>query len=215
MCGLQPRIMTLDIVDSKNKKVGSLDVKDEVFGAKVNTNLIWESVVHQNASERRGTHATKTRGLVRGSGRKPWRQKGTGRARVGEVRSPLWRTGGTVFGPQPRSYGYALPKKVSRGALRAAVAQRMQTGALVVVNELALAEMKTKLAVELLEGLGANGKTLLVDVKPNEKLLRSVRNLPAITIVATQSLTARDVVDAPRLVVTKAAIERLQEVLES
>ncbi len=215
MCGLQPRIMTLDIVDSKNKKVGSLDVKDEVFGAKVNTNLIWESVVHQNASERRGTHATKTRGLVRGSGRKPWRQKGTGRARVGEVRSPLWRTGGTVFGPQPRSYGYALPKKVSRGALRAAVAQRMQTGALVVVNELALAEMKTKLAVELLEGLGANGKTLLVDVKPNENLLRSVRNLPAITIVATQSLTARDVVDAPRLVVTKAAIERLQEVLES
>lgn len=215
MCGLQPRIMTLDIVDSKNKKVGSLDVKDEVFGAKVNTNLIWESVVHQNASERRGTHATKTRGLVRGSGRKPWRQKGTGRARVGEVRSPLWRTGGTVFGPQPRSYGYALPKKVSRGALRAAVAQRMQTGALVVVNELALAEMKTKLAVELLEGLGANGKTLLVDVKPNENLLRSVRNLPAITIVATQSLTARDVVAAPRLVVTKAAIERLQEVLES
>ena len=215
MCGLQPRIMTLDIVDSKNKKVGSLDVKDEVFGAKVNTNLIWESVVHQNASERRGTHATKTRGLVRGSGRKPWRQKGTGRARVGEVRSPLWRTGGTVFGPQPRSYGYALPKKVSRGALRAAVAQRMQTGALVVVNELALAEMKTKLAVELLEGLGANGKTLLVDVKPNENILRSVRNLPAITIVATQSLTARDVVDAPRLVVTKAAIERLQEVLES
>ncbi len=215
MCGLQPRIMTLDIVDSKNKKVGSLDVKDEVFGAKVNTNLIWESVVHQNASERRGTHATKTRGLVRGSGRKPWRQKGTGRARVGEVRSPLWRTGGTVFGPQPRSYGYALPKKVSRGALRAAVAQRMQAGALVVVNELALAEMKTKLAVELLEGLGANGKTLLVDVKPNENLLRSVRNLPAITIVATQSLTARDVVDAQRLVVTKAAIERLQEVLES
>ena len=215
MCGLQPRIMTLDIVDSKNKKVGSLDVKDEVFGAKVNTNLIWESVVHQNASERRGTHATKTRGLVRGSGRKPWRQKGTGRARVGEVRSPLWRTGGTVFGPQPRSYGYALPKKVSRGALRAAVAQRMQTGALVVVNELALAEMKTKLAVELLEGLGANGKTLLVDVKLNENILRSVRNLPAITIVATQSLTARDVVDAPRLVVTKAAIERLQEVLES
>ena len=207
--------MTLDIVDSKNKKVGSLDVKDEVFGAKVNTNLIWESVVHQNASERRGTHATKTRGLVRGSGRKPWRQKGTGRARVGEVRSPLWRTGGTVFGPQPRSYGYALPKKVSRGALRAAVAQRMQTGALVVVNELALAEMKTKLAVELLEGLGANGKTLLVDVKLNENILRSVRNLPAITIVATQSLTARDVVDAPRLVVTKAAIERLQEVLES
>ena len=119
------------------------------------------------------------------------------------------------FGPQPRSYGYALPKKVSRGALRAAVAQRMQTGALVVVNELALAEMKTKLAVELLEGLGANGKTLLVDVKLNENILRSVRNLPAITIVATQSLTARDVVDAPRLVVTKAAIERLQEVLES
>ena len=207
--------MTLDVVNNENEKVGSLDVKDEVFGGRVNTHLIWESVVHQNASQRRGTHATKTRGFVRGSGRKPWRQKGTGRARVGEVRSPLWRKGGTVFGPQPRCYDYALPRKVARGALRAAIAQRMQAGTLIVVNELALAEINTKLAVELLEGLGAHGKTLFVDVKPDENLVRSARNLTAVRVLATGRLTARDVVDTPRLIATRAAVERLQEVLGS
>jgi large subunit ribosomal protein L4 len=207
--------MTLDVVNRENEKVGSLDVKDEVFGSRVNTHLIWESVVHQNASQRRGTHATKTRGLVRGSGRKPWRQKGTGRARVGEARNPLWRKGGTVFGPQPRRYDYALPRKVARGALRAAIAQRMQAGTLIVVNELALAEINTKLAVELLEGLGAHGKTLLVDVKPDENLVRSARNLAAVRVLATGQLTARDVVDIPRLIATRAAVERLQEVLGS
>ena len=165
--------MTLDVVNGENEKVGSLEVKDEVFGGRVNTEVIWESVVHENASQRRGTHATKNRGLVRGSGRKPWRQKGTGRARVGAVRSPLWRKGGTVFGPQPRSYGYMLPSKVTRGALRAALAQRMQTGRLVVVNELAIPEISTKLAVELLDRLGAQGKTLLVDVKPDDNLVLS------------------------------------------
>ena len=111
--------MTLDVVDLRNEKVGSLELSDEVFGGRVNTGVIWEAVVHQGACEHRGTHSTKTRGLVSGTGKKPWRQKGTGRARVGEARNPLWRGGGTVFGPQPRSYAYRLPKKVIRGALRA------------------------------------------------------------------------------------------------
>src|SRR5881398_1978217 len=112
--------MQLDVVNSDNKKVGAVTVSDEVFGGKVKMDLIWEAVVHTNAAKRRGTHMTKNRALVSGSGKKPWRQKGTGRARVGEIRNPLWRKGGTVFGPQPRSYDYALPRKVERGALRGA-----------------------------------------------------------------------------------------------
>src|SRR6187399_2749300 len=120
--------MTLDVVNGENKKVGSVDVNDAVFAGPVKRDLIWESVVRANAAERRGTHMTKNRALVAGSGRKPWKQKGTGRARVGEIRNPLWRKGGTVFGPQPRSYEYALPKKVERGALRAALSERLASG---------------------------------------------------------------------------------------
>src|SRR5213593_1469725 len=140
--------MQFDVVDNQNKKVGSVVVKDDVFGGRVNTDLIWESVVHENAAKRRGTHQTKNRANVSGSGKKPWRQKGTGRARVGSIRNPLWRHGGTVFGPQPRSYDYVLPKKVERGALRAALAQKIQQGAVVVVDRLAVSEVKTKAAAE-------------------------------------------------------------------
>src|SRR6187402_2524677 len=146
--------MTVDVVNSQNEKIGSLDLSDEVFGGRVKTDLIWESVVRQNAAERRGTHMTKNRALVSGSGKKPWRQKGTGRARVGEIRNPLWRKGGTVFGPQPRSYDFRLPKKVERGALRAALAAKLQSHALVVVDTLAASEIKTKAAAELLKRLG-------------------------------------------------------------
>src|SRR5213080_504244 len=124
--------MTVDVVNSENKKVGSVDLSDDVFGGRVKTDLIHESVVAANAAERRGTHATKNRALVSGSGKKPWRQKGTGRARVGSIRTPLWRHGGTVFGPQPRGYDFKIPKRAERGALRAALAQKMKDGALVV-----------------------------------------------------------------------------------
>src|SRR3954467_6891207 len=144
--------MKIDVVNAENKKVGSVDLKDEIFGGRVKTDLIHESVVRANAAERRGTHATKTRAMVSGSGKKPWKQKGTGRARVGEVRNPLWRKGGTVFGPQPRSYDYALPRKVERGALRAAIAQKLSDGAVTVVDGLSASEVKTKAAVELLKG---------------------------------------------------------------
>src|SRR5215831_10730559 len=143
--------MTLDIVNNDNEKVGSVDLRDEVFGGRVNSDLIWESVVRANAAKRRGTHATKNRALVSGSGKKPWRQKGTGRARVGEIRTPLWRHGGTVFGPQPRSYAYQLPKKGERGALRSALAQKVRDGALVLVDQLAASEVKTKAAAEMLK----------------------------------------------------------------
>src|SRR5919107_5231395 len=158
--------MKVDVVNKDNEKVGSLELNDEVFGGRVNDSLIWESVVHTNASKRRGTHKTKNRANVAGSGRKPWKQKGTGRARVGSVRNPLWRHGGTVFGPQPRSYDFRLPRKVTRGAVVAALAQRIQDGALVVVDTLGAAESKTKAATELLKRLGAPGKALLIDVQP-------------------------------------------------
>jgi len=202
--------MKLDVVNSDNKKVGSLELNDEVFGGRVNGALIWESVVHTNAAARRGTHKTKNRANVAGSGRKPWKQKGTGRARVGSVRNPLWRHGGTVFGPQPRSYDFRLPRKVKRGAVVAALAARVQDGALVVVDELTATESKTKAASELLKRLGAGGKALLIDVQPNEKLGFAVRNLPGVQFLASARVVARDVLNASRVIATKAAVEKLQ-----
>src|SRR3954462_14878810 len=159
--------MKIDIVNVNKETVGSLDLKDEVFGGRGETELIWEAVVQENAAERRGTHATKNRANVSGSGKKPWKQKGTGRARVGEIRNPLWRKGGTVFGPQPRSYEYQLPKKVELGALRAALAQKAQAGHLIVVDVLAAAEIKTQAAVASLKRLGVDGKAVLIDVAPD------------------------------------------------
>src|SRR5438477_994958 len=153
--------MQLDVVNHQNEKVGALDVREDVFGGRVNTDLIWASVVHANAAARRGTHATKNRALVSGGGKKPYKQKGTGRPQVGSSRTPLWRHGGTVFGPQPRSYDFRLPKKVERGALRAALAEKMQAGHLVVVDALSASEVKTKTAVALLKTLGCDGKAVL------------------------------------------------------
>src|SRR5579864_5747790 len=138
--------MTVDVVNAQNEKVASLDLRDDVFGGRVKVDLIHESVVRANAADRRGTHATKNRANVSGSGKKPWKQKGTGRARVGEIRNPLWRKGGTVFGPQPRSYDYRLPRKVEIGALRAALAEKLREGGVVVVDALAAGEIKTKAA---------------------------------------------------------------------
>src|SRR5687767_5443644 len=169
--------MTLDVVNQQNEKVGSLDLNDEVFGGRVKTDLIHQSVIRSNAADRRGTHATKTRAMVSGSGKKPWRQKGTGRARVGEIRNPLWRKGGTVFGPQPRSYEFTVPKKVEKGALRAALSAKLQGGAVVVVDALSASEVKTKAAAAMLRGLGVDGKALIVDVHPDEKFALSVRNI--------------------------------------
>jgi len=205
--------MQLDVVNANNEKVGACDLRDEVFGGRVNSGIVWESVVRENAAARRGTHATKNRALVSGSGKKPWRQKGTGRARVGEIRNPLWRKGGTVFGPQPRSYEYQLPKKVERGALRAALAQKLQDGRVVVVDALSAEEMKTKVAVAFLKRLGVGGSALLVDVTPDEKLARSVRNLPGVELRASARVTARDVMVAGQVVATASALERLQEAL--
>jgi large subunit ribosomal protein L4 len=210
--------MTVDVVNAQNEKVGSLDLNDEVFGGRVKTDLIHASVIRANAADRRGTHATKTRAMVSGSGKKPWRQKGTGRARVGEIRNPLWRKGGTVFGPQPRSYEYQLPKKVEKGALRAALTQKLRDGAVIVVDALSVGEIKTKAAVEMLKRFGIDGgkkasKVLLVDVKPEERIALSVRNIDGVRMLASNRVSARDVMDTRRVVLTKAALEKLQEAL--
>src|SRR6185369_11326543 len=200
------KAMTVDVVNTQNEKVGSLDLNDEVFGGRVKTDLIHASVVRANAAERRGTHATKNRALVSGSGKKPWRQKGTGRARVGEIRNPLWRKGGTVFGPQPRSYEYQLPKKVEKGALRAALSQKLRDGEVVVVDALSVGEIKTKAAAEMLRRLGIDGvgsrKVLLVDVKPEDKLSLSVRNIEGVTVLPSNRVSARDVMNTRRVVLT-------------
>ena len=205
--------MTLDVVNSQNEKVGAVDLNDAVFGGTIKKDLVWESVVRENASKRRGTHATKNRALVSGGGKKPYKQKGTGRPQAGSTRSPLWRKGGTVFGPQPRSYTYLLPKKVEKGALRAALQSRLKDGVVTVVDELTASEVKTKTAVALLKSLGATGKTLLVDVKLNENFVMSARNIAGVRLVPSQQLTARDVMNTGRVVLTRAAMERLQEVL--
>ena len=205
--------MQLDVVNNQNEKIGALDVRDDVFGGRVNTDLIWESVVRANAATRRGTHKTKNRALVSGGGKKPWRQKGTGRAQVGSSRTPLWRHGGTVFGPQPRSYEYHLPRKVERGALRAALGRKLQDRHLVVVDVLAVEEIKTKAAVALLRRLGVEGKTVIIDVAPDDKLVRSVRNIPGVSMLSSGRVTARDVMHADRVVTTRSALEKLQEAL--
>src|SRR5918995_995700 len=155
---------TVAVVNADNQRITDLVLHPEVFAVPVNQHLLYEAVKQYRAGARAGTHQTKNRANVSGSGKKPWRQKGTGRARVGSVRTPLWRHGGTVFGPRPRSYGYSLSKKAELGALRAALSAKLQAGELVVVDALTAAEIKTKAAVELLARLGVTGKAVLVDV---------------------------------------------------
>ncbi len=203
--------MKVDVVNANKETVGSIDLKDEIFGGRVKTDLIWEAVVHENAAERKGTHATKNRALVSGSGKKPWRQKGTGRARVGEIRNPLWRHGGTVFGPQPRSYDFALPKKVKRGALRAAIAAKLAAGTLTIVDKLeAASDKKTKTAAAMFKKLGAAGKTLVIDVKHDDAFTLTARNIAGVTLAAHNRVTARDVMDTDSVIVTREALEKLE-----
>ena len=205
--------MKVDVINANKETVGSLDLKDEVFGGRVKTDLIWESVVHEQAAKRRGTHMTKNRALVSGSGKKPWRQKGTGRARVGEIRNPLWRHGGTVFGPQPRSYDYQLPRKVKLGALREALAAKLADGTLVVVDRLGSESKKTKDTAAMLKKLGVTGKTLVIAVTHDDAFTLSARNIAGVRLAPAGKVTARDVMNTDHVIVTQDAIEKLQEAL--
>jgi large subunit ribosomal protein L4 len=205
--------MKLNVQNANNETVGSIDLNDDVFGGRVKTDLIWASVVQENAAERRGTHATKNRALVSGGGKKPYKQKGTGRPQVGSSRTPLWRKGGTVFGPQPRSYEFDLPKKVRVGAVRAALAQKLNDGAVIVVDQLATGDGKTKGTVEMFRRLGVSGKAVVIDVNPDQKFVLSARNIAGVHLVSAARVTARDIMDTAHVIATREAIEKLQESL--
>jgi large subunit ribosomal protein L4 len=201
----------LSVVNASNQTVREIALSADVFAAKPNRHLVYEAVKQHRAGARRGTHATKNRALVSGSGKKPWRQKGTGRARFGETRNPLWRHGGTVFGPQPREYTLAMPKKARAAALRAALTQRFREGAVMVVEGIAVEQPKTKVLKGLLLQLGIAGKAVVVEHEPADALVLSGRNLPGVRIVADSHLTAYDVMDCKHLVVTPEALGKLEE----
>jgi len=206
----------VDVVNLNGQKVGSVELADAIFGAdQVNEALLWEAVKHYRASLRQGTHATKNRKLVAGSGKKLWKQKGTGRARVGSVRSPLWRHGGTVHGPQPRSYEYAFPRKKLLGALRSALAAKLADGKLTVVDTLEIKEAKTKLYSKALETLGVTRTALLVENGKTltQALVLGARNLEGVELVLNNEVHPYDLLRYERAIFSKAAIEQLTEAL--
>jgi len=207
----RPEPGSVALVNSDNKKVRDISLAPEVFGVKVNPHLLYEVVKQYRAGGRRGTHMTKNRALVSGSGKKPWRQKGTGRARVGEIRNPLWRHGGTVFGPVPRDYSYSMPKKARAAALRSALSQRANEGALVVVEAFPIELPKTKVLKGVLDKLGVTGKAVLVDHEPSDALVLSGRNIPNLKVVAETHLTAYDVLDCKHLLFSQEALDKLEE----
>src|SRR5579859_2548772 len=203
----------IDVHDLSGKKVGSFELAEEVFGA-VNEDLLWEAVKHYRASLRAGTHATKNRKLVSGSGKKLWRQKGTGRARVGSIRSPLWRHGGTVHGPKPRDYSYALPKKMLLGALRSALSAKLAEQKLTVVDALQLETHKTKGLRSALDNLNGNKSALLVSHGENRNLELASRNLEGVKLAAPHVLHVYDVLKHDLLVLSKDAVARLSHTLD-
>jgi len=206
---------TIDVTDLKGKKVGTLELWDEVFGG-INEDLLWEAVKHYRAAQRAGTHATKNRKLVSGAGKKLWRQKGTGRARVGSIRSPLWRHGGTVHGPQPRSYDYQFPKKKLLGALRSALAAKFADGKLLVVEDFELDEAKTKPLRAALDTLGVEKTALLVDgAKENHNLELSARNIAGIELLVGNQVHPYHLLKYESAIFSRPALEKLQDSLKA
>ena len=207
---------TIDVLDLAGKKVGSLELADEVFGG-INEDLLWEAVKHSRAGQRAGTHATKNRKLVSGSGKKLWRQKGTGRARVGSIRSPLWRHGGTVHGPQPRSYDFTFPKKKLLGALRSALAAKLQDGKLVVVESFEFKEAKTKEVRKALDALNVEKTALLVEAGNNENqnLELSSRNIEGVEMLYGPEVHPYHLLRYDRAIFTKTALDKLQSSLKA
>ena len=204
---------SVDIIDLSNKKVGSVDLADAVFAAKVNEALLYEAVRHHLACARRGTAKTKTRHEVAGSGKKLWRQKGTGRARMGSIRSPLWRHGGTTHGPQPRDYGYHLPRKMQLGALRSALSAKLRDGELRVVSEFKLGEAKTKVMRGALDSLEAKRTVLLVDNSGSTELQLSSRNLAGVKLVSSREVNVYDLLGHEQVFLSADAAKKLSEAL--
>ena len=206
---------TIDVVNLENEKAGSLDLSSVVFEKEVKPHLYHAEVRRQLAERRAGTHSTKNRALVSGGGAKPYRQKGTGRARQGTTRAPQFAGGGVVFGPVPRGYSHKLPKKMRRAALLSALSQRLQESALKVVEDLPIDEYKTRRVVEILEKLGlAGGSTLIIIDEPSPTIEASARNIPGVSVIRSEGVNVYDLLRHQNLLITKAAIERLQARLE-
>lgn len=206
---------TIDVLNLEGKKTGSLELAEEVFGG-INEDLLWEAVKHYRAAQRAGTHATKNKKLVSGAGKKLWKQKGTGRARVGSIRSPIWRHGGTVHGPQPRSYDYQFPKKKLMGALRSALASKLSDGKLVVVEGFELGEAKTGAFRKTLGKLGMGKTTLLVDgAKANRNLELSSRNIAGVELMPSNQVHPYHLLRYETAIFSKPALEKLQDSLKA
>lgn len=204
---------TVDVVDLNNQKVGELELADSVFGAEINESLIYESVRHYQAGQRSGTAKTKTRHEVAGSGKKLWRQKGTGRARMGSIRSPLWRHGGTVHGPQPRDYSYRLNRKMLLGALRSALSAKLRDGELKVVQAFTFADHKTKTVATALKTLAGPAKVLVVESGENRNLELGARNIEGVTLLPTREVTTYHLLGHKQVVLSEAAARKLSEAL--
>ena len=201
----------VELYNIAGQETGEIELNDSVFGVDYNEAVIHQAVVRQMANERLGTHATKTRGLVRGGGKKPWKQKGTGRARVGSIRSPLWVGGGTVFGPTPRSHAKDMPRKARQLAVKSALSEKLRANELIVIDAIDFEAPKTKNVVKMLADLHSEGKALIVDGARNTVL--SARNIPGVKAYAPSGLNIYDIVNTDKLFLTQEAVKKIEEVL--
>ena len=203
---------TVAVYDMANKQVGDIELNDNIFGVEVNGPLLHQAVVMQLASQRLGTHATKTRAMVRGGGRKPWRQKGTGHARSGSNTSPVWVGGGVVFGPHPRSYSFSMPRKQRRLAIKCALSDKVQSGDFLVLESLNFDIPKTKDVVKMLDAFKVEKKALIITADEAENVERSSRNIPGVKAISAMGLNVFDILHYDKLFVTKDAVNRIEEV---
>ncbi len=204
-----PKVALYDITGSQ---IGDVELRDDIFGVEINTHVMYEAVKNYLANQRQGTQSAKTRAEVRGGGRKPWRQKGTGRARQGSIRSPQWKGGGVVFAPKPRDYSYKLPKKIKRLALKSALSSKVQDQEIIVVDNLVLDRPKTKDMVKVLSNLNAGKKTLLVIPERDENVILAARNIPGVKTAYVNTINVYDILNCDSFIITKDAVNKVEEV---
>ncbi len=205
-----PKVAVYDIT---GKQTGEVELNDNVFGVDVNVPVMHQAVVMQLANQRQGTHATKTRGMVRGGGRKPWKQKGTGRARAGSTRSPIWVGGGTVFGPHPRSHALSMPRKARRLAIKSALSDKVNCGELLILDEILFEQPKTKAVVKMLSDFNAAEQKALIITEGDETVEKSARNIPGVKAIASTGLNVYDLLYHDKVFITKGAVTKIEEVL--
>lgn len=202
----------IDVLDLNGKKVDEIELSDAVFGIEINEHAVYEVIKNYLANQRQGTQSAKTRAEVRGGGRKPWRQKGTGRARQGSIRSPQWKGGGIVFAPKPRDYSYTVPKKVRRLAMKSALTSKVENNEIIVVDEFAMAAPKTKEFAGILTALNTGKKALVVTAENTPMVVKSGRNIPGVKVSFVNMLNVYDIINSDTLVITRKAVEKVEEV---